>query len=165
MVHTNEYRHIRPARRADVRRIMGLIRQSVASEELVRRTRADIESRLGDYYVLELDKNLVGCVAMHPFPEAGAAELACLYVSKSHAHAGFGQRLVQFVEAQARERGIGRVFALSTQAFVFFQQKCGFVEATPDALPPARREKYDRGGRHSKVLVKTVAPQPAKVAA
>ena len=165
MIHTNEYRHIRPARRADVRRIMALIRQSVVSEELVRRTRADIESRLGDYYVLELDKNLVGCVAMHPFPEADAAELACLYVAKDSGNAGFGQRLVQFVEEQARERGIRRVFALSTQTFVWFQQKCGFAEATPDALPPARRARYDASGRHSKVLVKTVAPHPAKVAA
>ena len=165
MVHTNEYRHIRPARRADVRRIMALIRQSVVSEELVRRTRADIESRVGDYYVMELDKNLVGCVAMHAFPEADAAELACLYVAKNSGNAGFGRRLVQFVEEQARERGIRRVFALSTQAFVWFQQKCGFTEATPDALPPARRAKYDSSGRHSKVLVKVVAPHPAKVAA
>ena len=165
MVHTNEYRHIRPARRADVRRIMTLIRQSVASEELVRRTRADIESRIGDYFVMELDKNLVGCVAMHPFPEAGAVELACLYVAKNSGNAGFGQRLVQFVEEQARERGIGRIFALSTQAFVWFQQKCGFSEAAPDALPPARRAKYDSSGRHSKVLVKVVPPQPAKVVA
>ena len=165
MVHTNEYRHIRPARRADVRRIMALIRQSVVSEELVRRTRADIENRIGDYYVLELDKNLVGCVAMHPFPEADAVELACLYVAKNSGNAGFGRRLVQFVEEQARERGIRRVFALSTQAFVWFQQKCGFTEATPDALPPARRAKYDSSGRHSKVLVKTVALQPTKIAA
>lgn len=165
MVHTNEYRHIRPARRADVRRIMALIRQSVASEELVRRTRADIENRIGDYYVMELDKHLVGCVAMHPFPEADAVELACLYVAKNSSNTGFGQRLVQFVEEQARERGIGRVFALSTQAFVWFQQKCGFAEATPDALPPARRAKYDTSGRHSRVLVKTVALHPAKVVA
>ena len=163
MVHTNEYRHIRPARRADVRRIMALIRQSVASEELVRRTRADIENRIGDYYVMELDKQLVGCVAMHPFPEANAVELACLYVAKNSGNAGFGQRLVQFVEERAREGGVSRIFALSTQAFVWFQQKCGFAEATPDALPAARRTKYDSSGRHSKVLVKTVAPHAAKV--
>ena len=46
------------------------------------------------------------------------------------------------------------MFALSTQAFVYLQQKGGFHEAQPDALPPARREKYDQSGRHSKVLIK-----------
>ena len=30
----------------------------------------------------------------------------------------------------------------------------GFRVATPEALPAARREKYDRSGRNSKVLVK-----------
>jgi putative transposase len=30
----------------------------------------------------------------------------------------------------------------------------GFVEGTPDDLPPDRREIYDRSGRNSKVLVK-----------
>ena len=32
--------------------------------------------------------------------------------------------------------------------------KAGFVEGRPDDLPPARREKYDRSGRNSRVLVK-----------
>ena len=32
-------------------------------------------------------------------------------------------------------------FALSTQAFTYFQSKAGFVEGTPEDLPPARREK------------------------
>lgn len=164
MVHSNEYQHVRRARAADVRKIMALIRQSVQNEELVRRTREDIRSRIGDYYVLELDRNIVGCVALHAHPETNQAELACLYVHKSHGHAGYGRKLVQFVEAQAREAGIGELFALSTQAFVFFQQKGGFHEATPDALPPARRAKYEAGGRNSKVLVKTVLPLPTKPA-
>jgi amino-acid N-acetyltransferase len=43
---------------------------------------------------------------------------------------------------------------LSTQAFTYFQSKAGFVEGSPDDLPPARREKYDQSGRNSKVLVK-----------
>lgn len=163
MVHSNEYQHIRRARRSDVRRVIALIRQSVQSEELVHRTRADIETRLGDYYVLELDRHLVGVVALHPLlPEANAGELACLYVHKSHANGGYGRTLVQFVEERARELGLAQVFALSTQAFVFFQQKCGFQESTPDALPPARRARYEASGRHSKVLVRTVTQQGAK---
>jgi len=50
--------------------------------------------------------------------------------------------------------GLSELIALSTQAFTWFQSKGGFVEGTPDDLPPARREKYDQSGRKSKVLVK-----------
>ncbi len=164
MVYSNEYEHIRRAKRSDVRKISALIRQSVQDDELVRRTRADILAQIDDYYVLELDRNIVGCVALHVFREENVAELACLYVNKSHANAGYGRKLVAFVEAQAREQGVAQLFALSTQAFVFFQQKGGFYEATPDLLPAARREKYDASGRRSKVLLKPVVALPAKPA-
>ena len=82
------------------------------------------------------------------------AELACLYVNPSHEYQAIGQSLVQFVETKAQERGVGQLIALSTQAFSYFQSKAGFVEGRPDDLPPARREKYDRSGRNSRVLVK-----------
>jgi len=60
---------------------------------------------------------------------------------------------------------LAEVFALSTQAFTYFQSKGGFVEGTPDDLPPARREKYDQSGRNSKVLIKRLAkPVPAPAA-
>lgn len=164
MVYSNEYEHIRRAKRSDVRRISALIRQSVQDDELVRRTRADILAQIDDYYVLELDRNIVGCVALHLFREENVAELACLYVNKSHANAGYGRKLVAFVEEQAREQGVAQLFALSTQAFVFFQQKGGFHEATPNILPAARREKYEASGRRSKVLLKPLAALPAKPA-
>ena len=50
--------------------------------------------------------------------------------------------------------GLSELIALSTQAFTYFESKGGFVEATPDDLPPARREKYDQSRRNSRVLVK-----------
>ena len=50
--------------------------------------------------------------------------------------------------------GLNELLALSTQAFTYFQSKAGFIEGTPDDLPPGRREKYDQSGRKSKVLLK-----------
>jgi amino-acid N-acetyltransferase len=50
--------------------------------------------------------------------------------------------------------GVTELIALSTQTFSYFQSKGGFAEATPGDLPPDRREKYDRSGRNSRVLVK-----------
>ena len=156
MVHSNEYQHIRRAFKKDVRRIMALIRQSVQNEELIHRTRHDILSRIEDYWVLEIDRHLAGCIALHPYPEEGKAELACLYVSKTQENAGYGRKLMTFVENLARSEGFQEMFALSTQAFVYLQQKGGFHEADSGTLPVSRREKYEQSGRHSKVLVKSL---------
>ena len=154
LVYGNEFQQIRRALKKDVRSIVNLTKGSVASEELVKRTRTTIEKHLSDYFLFEIDRNPVACVALHVYPEQGKGELAYLYVSPAHENQGIGRKLVQFVENKAREMGLHELIALSTQAFTYFQSKGGFVEGTPDDLPPARREKYDQSGRNSKVLVK-----------
>ncbi len=138
----------------DVSNILKLIRQSVQQDELLRRTRAEVEAQLGDYWVYEIDRNLVGCVAMHPFPEVKKVELACLYVHPAHENQGIGRKLIQFVDNSAREKAWDAIFALSTQAFTYFTQKAGYKEGTVEDLPPARREKYEQSGRKSKILIK-----------
>jgi amino-acid N-acetyltransferase len=156
LVHANEYQQIRPARKKDVQAIQALIRQGVEAGELIGRTRASIEQTIGDYYIFEIDRNPVACVALHVDPSGRMGELASLYVSPSNEHQGIGRILVQFVEARARELGLTQLFALSTQAFTYFQSKAAFTEGTPDDLPAARREIYERSGRRSKVLVKAL---------
>jgi amino-acid N-acetyltransferase len=83
MIYSNEYQQIRRSLRKDVRAVMALIRQSVKSEELVRRTRADILQHLDDYWVMEIDRTLVACVALHLYTDFEQAEIACLYVTKT----------------------------------------------------------------------------------
>ncbi len=154
LVYANEFQQIRRALKKDVRTILNLTKPSVEVDELVKRTRSSIEKQLADYFIFEIDKNPVACVALHSYPEQRKAELACLYVSPSHENQGIGRKLVQFVETRARELGFDQLLTLSTQAFTYFQSKAGFAEGTPNDLPPARREKYNQSGRHSKVLVK-----------
>ncbi len=154
MIYSNEYQQIRRLFKKDVRAVMSLIRQSVDNEELIRRTRGDITAQIEDYWVLEIDRNLVGCVALHNYPEDQTGELGCLYVSKSHENQGYGKKLMAFVEQMARARGYKKILALSTQAFAYLQQKGGFTEAGIDVLPAARRQKYDASGRNSRILVK-----------
>ena len=156
LVYVNDYRQIRRARRSDVRAIEQLIKSSIEKDELAPRSRASIEKELGDYFIFEVDKNPIACVALHTYPEENKGELACLYVRPSHENQGIGRTMVQFVESKARELGLGHLLALSTQAFNYFQAKGGFVEGTPDDLPPARRAKYDASGRRSKVLLKSL---------
>jgi amino-acid N-acetyltransferase len=157
LIYANEYQQIRKALKKDVRHILMLTKNSVASEELIKRTRVSIEKSIGDYYIFEFDKNPVACVALHTYPECRKGELACLYVSRSHENQGIGRKLIQFIEAKAREAGLEELLTLSTQAFTYFQSKGGFVEGTPEDLPASRREKYDQSGRNSKVLRKRLA--------
>ena len=154
LIYANEYEQIRPARKKDIRAIQQLTKKAVEAEELIRRTRAEVEKSLSDYYIFEIDKNPVACVALHIYAERYLGELASLYVDPSHENQGIGRRLMRFVEDKARETGLSELIALSTQAFTYFESKGGFVEGTPDDLPPARREKYDQSRRNSRVLVK-----------
>jgi amino-acid N-acetyltransferase len=161
MVYSNEYQQIRRVFKKDVRTVMALIRQSVHNEELVKRTRADIVAHLDDYWVMEIDRNLVACVAVHLYPEQSKGEIACLHVARSHESQGYGQRLMAFAEQLAAKKGMKYMFALSTQAFSYFQQKGGYAEVSPDELPPERRKKWEASGRHSKVLLKATIPPAA----
>jgi amino-acid N-acetyltransferase len=157
LIYANEYQQIRPAKKKDLRAIQMLTKKAVEAEELVKRTRAIIEKSLGDYYIFEIDRNPVACVALHVYPEQNKGELACLYVNPSHENQGIGRKLIHFVENKARDMGLSELLTLSTQAFTYFQSKAAFTEGTPDDLPPARREKYEQSGRNSKVLVKKLA--------
>ena len=140
LVYANEYQQIRRARRSDVRAIEQLIRSSIESEELAPRTRASIERELGDYYIFEVDKNPIACVALHVYAGRRArASSPASTCGRSHENHGIGRKMVQFVEQKAREGGLETLLALSTQAFNYFQSKAGFVEGTPDDLPPERR--------------------------
>ena len=162
LVHANEYRQIRKARKKDVRSIEQLIRASVENEELLPRSRAEIERQIGDYFLFEVDKNPVACVALHVYP-GQKGELACLSVRGSHENQGIGRRMVQFVEDRAREMGLEMLLALSTQTFNYFRSKAGFVDGTPDDLPQERRERYDQSGRRSRVLVKDLKQRSSAV--
>jgi amino-acid N-acetyltransferase len=154
LVHANEYQAIRRAQKKDARAIFALIQEGIENDELLRRTRADIERQIEDYYVFEVDRSPVACIALHSYPHEQKAEMACLCVDPKYENMGIGAKLMQYIEAQARAAGTAELFCLSTQAFNYFIQKGGFQAGTPDDLPPARRERYERGGRRSLVLTK-----------
>lgn len=157
LIYANEYQAIRRAQRKDIRHIMALTRPAVLGEQLRKRTRSEIERRINEFYVFEIDNNIVGVMAVHPFPERKQAELAALQVNPAHAHHGIGSKLAVYAEQIAREMGAETMFALSTQAFTFFQHKLGYSEGAVEDLPAPRREKYEQSGRNSKILVKRLA--------
>jgi amino-acid N-acetyltransferase len=161
LVYANEYQAIRPAQKKDVRAIHGLIQKGVKNDELLQRSRAEIERQIGDFFVFEVDRSPVGCVALHFYPDTQQAELACLFVADRFENQGIGGKLAQYAETVARALGATQLFCLSTQAFNFFVQKAGYRPATAGDLPPVRRERYDRSGRRSQILIKSLeSPRP-----
>ncbi|MGD0016817.1 MAG: amino-acid N-acetyltransferase [Verrucomicrobiia bacterium] len=157
LIYANEYQAIRKAMRKDIRHIMALIKPAIQDGQLLKRTRASIEKYISEHYVFEIDNNIVGVVAVHPYLEQKKAELALLQVNPDHERRGIGTKLAVYAESAARELGVEKIFALSTQAFTFFQHKLGYAEGGVDDLPTARREKYEQSGRNSKILIKKLA--------
>lgn len=153
MIYADEYTEIRKALKKDVRSIMRLIGSSVAAEELLRRTRAQVAADIGDYSIFEIDGNMVGCVAIHPL-EGKTAEMGCLFVASGHENTGIGKKLMLYAENRARELGMKKLLALSTQAFNYLQSKGGFTEGTVEMLPAGRKAIYETSGRNSKILCK-----------
>src|SRR5262249_31414992 len=116
LIHANEYQAIRRAQKRDVRAIFQLIQASVANDELVRRSRGEIERHIDDFFVFEVDRNPVACAAVHLFLEEKKAELACVCVDTRYENQGIGGKLMQYAEDRARSLGVAVLFCLSTQA-------------------------------------------------
>src|SRR5216683_5123253 len=154
LVHANEYQAIRRARKKDARAIYALIQPGMQNDELLRRTRADIEKQIDHFFVFEVDRNPAACASLHFFPQEGKAELACVCVDPKYENQGIGAKLMQFAENQARSWGAAELFCLSTQTFNYFMQKGGFRQGMIDDLPVERRERYEKSGRRSQILIK-----------
>ncbi|WP_028536998.1 amino-acid N-acetyltransferase [Paludibacterium yongneupense] len=145
---------LRTASIDDIAAILGLIRPLEEQGILIKRSRELLEMEVGNYSVLEHDKRIYGCVAMHAYPDSDSAELACLAVSPERRDAGFGEMLLKHVEYQARTRRLKSLFVLTTRTAHWFVER-GFVEASPEALPEGRRRQVNPE-RGSKVFIKTL---------
>ena len=153
MVHADSYRMIRPLREEDIPELLGMIGRSVRRTKLVERSYEDIQSRIGDFHVMTIDDNVVGCVALHEYPAENTAEVACLYVKQAHEGRGYGGQLVGHAEETAAHRGIPKVFALTNRAAPFFTG-LGYTQADAAALPQTRRAQFEASGRDSLVFTK-----------
>jgi amino-acid N-acetyltransferase len=147
---------IRAATLADVPTLLELIEPLARDGTLIARPRELLENEIDKFTVVERDRLVIGCAALHPFPEQGIAEIACVAVRPEYREGGRGEVLLTFLEKKARERGIPRVFVLTTRAIHWFRER-GYEPAKLSALPKSRRAKVDRK-RKSKVLVKDLSP-------
>jgi amino-acid N-acetyltransferase len=146
---------LRAATPDDVPGLIRLIEPLEADGILVRRDRDLLAKEIDRFWVLEYRGEIIGSVALYPFTEEGSAELACLAINNDHRNYGRGDTLLRHVEYQARQRGIRRLFLLSTRTGQWFEER-GFNETSLDQLPQKKQELYNYE-RRSKIFVKELS--------
>jgi amino-acid N-acetyltransferase len=155
LVYGNDYQQIRKAKKSDVRLIHNLTRNAVRREELLYRTQQALEKNIDQFFVFEIDENIIACVTLYFYPDKPLlAEVGSLYVMPFYHNRGIGKKMVEYAAMMAKERGVKTLVALSTQSFGFFTGVCGFEESDKSILPEARLKTYEESGRNAKVLVK-----------
>jgi amino-acid N-acetyltransferase len=104
-----------------------------------------------DYFVIERDRLIIGCTALHISPD-NCAVLACLAVHADYRGVTRGQRLYENVLARAKKQAIQTLFVLSTQTVQWFAER-GFEPCELHDVPVAIKSLYNPQ-RNSKILLK-----------
>lgn len=154
MITTDRYQGMRQATIEDVGGILGLISPLEEQGVLVRRSREYLEIDIDQFSVVERDGTIIACAAFHSFPEEAVGELACLAVHSDYQREGYGERLLQRIETEAKRQGITQLFVLTTHASHWFQER-GFRAITLETLPVSRQALYNYQ-RNSQILAKTI---------
>ncbi|MGL5632892.1 MAG: GNAT family N-acetyltransferase, partial [Azovibrio sp.] len=75
-------------------------------------------------------------------------------VEPAHREWGYGEQLMERVQAKAKAMGVQRLFVLTTRTVHWFIER-GFKLESVEELPPQKRQMYNLQ-RRSKVLVKSL---------
>ena len=147
-----DFEGMRRATIDDVGGILELIQPLEHQGVLVRRSREQLELEIDRFTVVDRDGAIIACVALYPYQEEKAGELACLAVHPDYRQANHGETLLATVERQARQLGLAQLFVLTTQTAQWFQEH-GYRFAPLQQLPVAKQNLYNLQ-RNSKVLIK-----------
>ena len=145
---------LRDAKLGDIDGIMGIIDPLVSAGVLVKRDRELIENEIDRFVVLEHENEIIGCAALYPFPNDKAVELACLAVNPFYRDGGRGERILNYAEKRAKEKGFKTLFVLSTQTTQWFLER-GFMESDVSKQPQEKQALYNYS-RRSKIYSKPV---------
>ncbi len=156
------YETMRPAEIEDIGGILELLHPLEVEGILVQRPRELLEIEINHFTVMERDGTIIGVVALYPYAEEKMAELACLAVHPAYQNQGYGKVLFQYVETQAREKKLAKLFVLSTRTAHWFREQ-GLEPGKLSELPIERQQLYNYR-RNSKIFFKTLVEQSEKKA-
>ncbi len=154
LITAQPYEELRPARIDDVGGILELLRPLEETGVLVRRSRERLETEIDRFFLLERDGMAIACAAIYCYHADHMAELACVAVHPEYRDRGRGDRLLERIESIARQRGIRRLFVLTTQTAHWFRER-GFEPSGLGDLPMERQSLYNYR-RNSKVFIKAL---------
>ncbi|MFH1604730.1 MAG: amino-acid N-acetyltransferase [Pseudomonadota bacterium] len=151
MITADKVERLRPASIDDIGGILQLIEPLEAEGTLVYRGRELLEREVKCFFVIEHDGVIVGCAALYPLANK-SAELAALAVRPEYRGKGYGEKLLDHGEVEARQLGFKKLVVLTTSAAHWFIER-GFAAAAIGALPEPKKSLYN-WQRRSKVLLK-----------
>lgn len=143
---------LRRATIEDAGRLTHLLKPLEEAGALIPRSVRMLESEIKSYFVIEKEGHLVGCAALHPYPQTNSGELSSLAIRAEYRNGGRGDRLLRRIEEEARSLQLEKLYVLSTKTAHWFLER-GFAEIPPSTLPEAKQKDYDQE-RSSKVFEK-----------
>lgn len=152
MINANPYKNIRKAILADIESIVILTKPLMESGILIERSWEEYEAGVHEFVVFEKDNLVSGCGALRVFRDRQSAEIYCVAIDEKVRDRGYATEIIEFLEIQAREKGVKNLFTLTLDLSEWFLMR-GFTYASMKELPPDRHYDADR---KSKVLKKVL---------
>lgn len=154
LVSSTPYEELRPATLQDIGGIMELISPLEQQGKLVKRSREKLEMEITDYIVIERDRMIIACTALHCLQDAPAGVIACMAVHSDYQNAARGHRLLEYIYKCAKLHALQTLYVLSTQTVHWFIER-GFAPADFTTLPASLKASYNPQ-RNSKILYQTI---------
>jgi amino-acid N-acetyltransferase len=146
---------IRPANIDDVGGILDLISPLEHQGILVKRSRELLETEISRFMVVvHPEGTLLGCAALYPIGNSDAGELACVATHPEFHNQGIASRLLNYLEKNATDSGLKKLFVLTTQTAHWFREQ-GFSEAALSDLPAEKKSLYNYQ-RQSRIFSKSL---------
>jgi amino-acid N-acetyltransferase len=149
MIYSNQHENIRSMTAADIPEVLRIMQPAIEDMIILPRTATDLEEKLEEYAVYEVDGTVHACGALHVFGN-GQGEIAAIVVDEMYGKLGIGGKMIQYLIERATAMKLKEVFVLTTQTSDWFSQ-LGFVKAGIKDLPKEKSQDYNRK-RNSLVL-------------
>lgn len=160
MVSTDFYEGIRAAAPTDIQGILDLLDPLVEKGVLVRRTRDQLTEELQYFTIVERESRVLACATVKPLGKSAqgeeVAELAAFCVHPEYRGSGKGDSLLEYLESEAREKGVEVLVLLTTRTADWFEQRGFRLDGqahVSELLPVSRRDKID-ASRNSQLYYK-----------
>ncbi len=149
MIYANQHDHIRPMTVSDIPEVLSVMQPAIDEKILIKRSASDLQQKINDYVVYDVDGTVHACGALHVYPDR-QAEIAAIAVDEMYTSLGIGKKIVTFLIEKATVAKLKAVFVLTTQTSDWFTQ-LGFENAKISDLPKEKQENYNMS-RNSLVL-------------